>query len=95
MFPKGQKNNEIDNSQMRSECYSRYKSDPIYQIGAYMVKSKIQALLGISISRIPDLFCLLLEEAHCGQAASHCAFGDLRLGASPRQASAKGAQHCT
>ena len=32
-FTKGSTNDEIENSQMGCECYTRYKSNPIYQIG--------------------------------------------------------------
>ena len=34
-FPNKSKNDEIDNSEMRCKCYTRYKSNPIYQIIIY------------------------------------------------------------
>ena len=46
--PKGQQINEIDNSQMGCECYTCYKSNPIYQISYINNKNRIPAIIGNS-----------------------------------------------
>ena len=57
-FAKGQQIDKICNSEMHCKCYTRYKSNPIYQIWVNNKgKSKIRPLLGIPISSIvPFLF---------------------------------------
>ena len=51
IFPTRQKNYEFDNSQMHCNCYTRYKSPPIFQISEIIVKTEIRLLLGVPISR--------------------------------------------
>ena len=46
IFPQQSKIIESDNSQMRCKCYTRYKSNPIYQISQINCKLRNQTIIG-------------------------------------------------